>query len=138
MIALIDRDHRSKVCHECNPAGSRHRAVFRHFGVVPVINGCGIYTDLGGSRLSPRVWAAMEEANRSFVRMTDLLDRTGERIAGLLGAEAAPRGPPVLRPPSCSAPPPAWPAPTAPGSQQLPDTTGMRSEVLIQAAIATI
>jgi len=64
--------------------------------------GAAIYTDLGGSRLSPRVWAAMEEANRSFVRMTDLLDRTGERIAGLLGAEAA-RVTPVLRPPSCSA-----------------------------------
>jgi L-seryl-tRNA(Ser) seleniumtransferase len=107
-------------------------AVFRHFGVTPVINGCGIYTDLGGSRLSPRVWAAMEEANRSFVRMTDLLDRTGERIAGLLGAEAARVTPGaaaaiMLGTAACMA------GTDGTRSQQLPDTTGMRSEVLIQA-----
>ncbi|MEA2781071.1 MAG: D-glucosaminate-6-phosphate ammonia-lyase [Rhodospirillaceae bacterium] len=106
--------------------------IFRHFGVAPVINGCGIYTDLGGSRLSPRVWAAMEETNRSFVRMTDLLDRTGERIAGLLGADAARVTPGaaaaiMLGTAACMA------GTDGTRSQQLPDTTGMRSEVLIQA-----
>lgn len=112
------------------PAGSD--AVFRHFGVTPVINGCGIYTDLGGSRLSPRVWAAMTEANRSFVRMTDLLDRTGETIAALLGAEAARVTPGaaaaiMLGTAACMA------GTDGSRSQQLPDTAGMRSEVLIQA-----
>ncbi|MGH6881960.1 aminotransferase class V-fold PLP-dependent enzyme [Hypericibacter sp.] len=113
-----------------DPAGTG--AVFRHFGVVPVINACGIYTDLGGSRLSPRVWAAMTETNRHFVRMTDLLDRTGERIADLLGAEAARVTPGaaaaiMLGTAACMA--------GADGnrSQQLPDTHGMKSEVLIQA-----
>jgi len=52
-------------------------APLRRLGVKPVINACGIYTDLGGSRLSPGVWAAMEEANRNFVRLTDLLDFSG-------------------------------------------------------------
>src|SRR5260370_8544872 len=63
--------------------------VFEKFSVRPVINACGIYTDLGGSVFSPRVWQAMQEINHSFVRMVDLLDRSGEMLASLVGAEAA-------------------------------------------------
>jgi D-glucosaminate-6-phosphate ammonia-lyase len=65
------------------------RTIFERLGVRPVINASGIYTDLGGSRLSPSIWAAMTEANDSFVDMVELLDRTGETIAGMLGVEAA-------------------------------------------------
>src|SRR6266403_1744191 len=62
----------------CNVAPrTADNAPLRRLGVKPVINACGIYTDLGGSRLSPGVWAAMEEANRNFVRLTDLLDFSG-------------------------------------------------------------
>ena len=64
-------------------------AIFRRLGARPVINACGVYTDLGGSILSPTVWAAMEEANRSFVGMAELLETTGRRVAELVGAEAA-------------------------------------------------
>src|SRR5260370_1435734 len=64
-------------------------SVLRRLGGKPVINACGIYTDLGGSRLSPGVWAAMEEANRNFVRLTDLLDFSGRHIAQQLGDMAA-------------------------------------------------
>ena len=63
--------------------------VFQRLGVTPVINACGVYTGLGGSILSPTVWAAMEESNRSFVSMVELLDRSGEILAELVGAEAA-------------------------------------------------
>ena len=63
--------------------------VFEKFRVRPVINACGIYTDLGGSVFSPGVRQAMHEVNRSFVRMVDLLDRAGEMLASLLSAEAA-------------------------------------------------
>jgi L-seryl-tRNA(Ser) seleniumtransferase len=62
--------------------------VFRRLGTAPLINACGIYTDLGGSRLSPGVLAAMAEINGSFVRMVDLLESSGRLIAGRLGAEA--------------------------------------------------
>jgi D-glucosaminate-6-phosphate ammonia-lyase len=65
------------------------RTIFDHLGVPPVINASGIYTDLGGSRLSPSIWAAMAEANDSFIDMVELLNRTGETIAGMLGVEAA-------------------------------------------------
>jgi D-glucosaminate-6-phosphate ammonia-lyase len=64
-------------------------AIFQRLGVPSVINACGIYTDLGGSRLSPSVWAAMTESNDCFIDMVELLARTGEIIAGLIGVEAA-------------------------------------------------
>ena len=106
--------------------------LLRRLGVKPVINACGIYTDLGGSRLSPGVWAAMEEANRNFVRLVDLLDISGQHIARLLGAEGARVTPGaaaaiMLGTAACMA------GTEGTKSEQLPDTTGMKSEVLIQA-----
>jgi len=101
-------------------------------GVRPVINASGIYTDLGGSRLSPAAWAAAQDLNGQFVRMTELLDKTGERIADLLDVEAARITPGAaaaifLGTAACLA------GTDGEKSQQLPDTTGMKSEVLIQA-----
>ena len=100
-------------------------------GVPPVINACGIYTDFGGSRLSPSVWDAMSELNRGFVRMPELLDRTGERIAALLRAEAARITPGaaaaiMLGTAACMA------GTDGKHSAVLPDTSGMKNEVLIQ------
>src|SRR5688572_23683566 len=65
------------------------QTIFEHLGVPPTINASGIYTDLGGSRLSPSIWKAMAEVNERFIDMVELLDRTGETIAGMLGVEAA-------------------------------------------------
>jgi L-seryl-tRNA(Ser) seleniumtransferase len=106
--------------------------LFARIGVRPVINASGIYTDLGGSRLSPAAWAAAQELNGQFVRMTELLDKTGERIASLLGVEAARITPGAaaaifLGTAACLA------GTDGEKSQQLPDTTGMKSNVLIQA-----
>jgi L-seryl-tRNA(Ser) seleniumtransferase len=58
-------------------------------GVKRILNARGAYTDLGGSTFGPSVWAAMEEANRYFADIPELLERSGEAIAGLIGAEAA-------------------------------------------------
>jgi L-seryl-tRNA(Ser) seleniumtransferase len=111
---------------------SGNSALFARLGVRPVINACGIYTDLGGSRLSPSVWAAAEAFNGDFVRMTELLDRTGEHIARLIGAPAARVTPGaaaaiMLGTAACMA------GTDGDKSQALPDTTGMPGEVLIQA-----
>jgi D-glucosaminate-6-phosphate ammonia-lyase len=107
-------------------------SLFRRLGTRPVINACGIYTDLGGSRLSPGVWAAMAQANETFVRLTELLDTSGAHIAKLLGADAARVTPGaaaaiMLGTAACLA------GADGTKSEQLPDTTGMKSEVLIQA-----
>ncbi len=114
------------------PRPTADNSLLHRLGVKPVINACGIYTDLGGSRLSPGVWAAMEEVNRSFVRLTDLLDFSGRHIAGLLGAEGARVTPGaaaaiMLGTAACMA------GTDGTKSEQLPDTKGMKSEVLIQA-----
>jgi L-seryl-tRNA(Ser) seleniumtransferase len=63
--------------------------VLRELGVKRILNARGAYTDLGGSTLGPSVWAAMEEANRYFADIPELLERSGEAIARLIGAEAA-------------------------------------------------
>jgi L-seryl-tRNA(Ser) seleniumtransferase len=64
-------------------------SVLDELGVKPVLNARGVYTDLGGSSLAPTVWAAMEESNRWFVDLPELLERSGEAIAALVGTEAA-------------------------------------------------
>ncbi|HEX5762909.1 MAG TPA: DegT/DnrJ/EryC1/StrS family aminotransferase [Solirubrobacterales bacterium] len=62
---------------------------YANLNIRPVINACGIYTDLGGSCLSPSVWAALDEVNREWASIPELLQASGERIAALVGAEAA-------------------------------------------------
>lgn len=62
---------------------------YASLNVRPVINACGIYTDLGGSCLSPSVWAALDQVNREWASIPELLEASGERIATLVGAEAA-------------------------------------------------
>ena len=106
-------------------------SVYDLLGVRPVINAAGIYTDLGGTVLSPTVRDAVHEANGTFASMTELLDRSGERIADLLGLEAARVVPGAsagiaLSVGACMT--------RADGTlmEQLPTTAGMRSLVLMQ------
>ena len=107
-------------------------AIFARFGLRPVINACGVYTDLGGSRLAPAVLAGMAEMNGQFVSMPELLDATGARIAELLQAPAA-----RVTPGAAAAIMLATAAAMAGGDgakgERLPDSSGMRNEVLIQA-----
>jgi seryl-tRNA(Sec) selenium transferase len=63
--------------------------MYSALGVRRVVNACGIYTDLGGSVLSPSVWAAAEAANGSWAALSELLEATGARVASLCGAPAA-------------------------------------------------
>src|SRR5262249_43886155 len=63
--------------------------VYESLGVKPVINAAGTFTILGGSVMPPEVVAAWVEASKSFVNLSDLQDRVGEKIARLIGVEAA-------------------------------------------------
>lgn len=106
--------------------------VFSALGIEPTINACGIYTDLGGSRLSPGVWAAMSEANQAFVSLPDLLSASGRHIAHRLNAPAASVTPGaaaaiMLGTAACMA------GNDGTRSETLPDTQGMKNRVLIQA-----
>lgn len=100
-------------------------------GVRPVINGVGTVTILGGSIMAPEVVAAMAEASKHFIPIEELAVKVGERIAELVGVPAAmvPCG-------AASAITVATAACVAGGDrrklQQLPDTTGLRNEVVLQ------
>lgn len=106
--------------------------LYNDLGVKPVINALGgNMTLLGGSILSPKVNEAMELANRYYVQMDELLDRTGEIIAGYFGAEAA------YVTPGCAAALALGAAACMAGSdnekiEQLPDVTGIKHEVIVQ------
>ena len=63
--------------------------VYKALGIRPLINAAGTITTLGGSLMPPEVVAAWNTAAQSFVRLPDLQDRVGERIARLLDVDAA-------------------------------------------------
>lgn len=62
---------------------------FKELGVKPFINAAGTYTTLTASLMDPAVVEAWEYASKQFVRLGDVQDAAGARIASLLGIEAA-------------------------------------------------
>ena len=70
-------------------------SVYRDIGVRRAINARSTSTVLGGSIIGPNVLAAMDEANRTFVVMPDLMKRAGEAVAELVGAEGETSWPPL-------------------------------------------
>jgi L-seryl-tRNA(Ser) seleniumtransferase len=107
-------------------------SVYELLGATPVINARGNQTVLGGSTPSPRVRRAMQEAERYYVDMQQLLDRSGAIIAEMLGAEAA-----YVTSGAAAAMALGTAACMTGADQskiaQLPDTTGMPNTVLIQS-----
>src|SRR5882672_1739222 len=100
--------------------------IFESLGITPVINARGNNTLLGGSTPSARVRRAMQDVERYYVDMHQLLERSGQVIAGLLGAEAA------YVTPGAAAALALGAAACLTGSDpdkigRLPDTTGMKS-----------
>lgn len=105
--------------------------VYRRLGVRPVINVRGMNTMASGSLMPKPVLAAMAEAASAFVDMAELNLRAGEHVARLLGVPAAhvtsgSAGGLLLAAAACI-------AGTDPDRiKRLPDTTGMRNELIIQ------
>ena len=63
--------------------------IYDELGVSPVLNAHGNRTLLGGSTPSEAVRALMAQADDYYADMGDLMDTVGERIANMLGIEAA-------------------------------------------------
>lgn len=113
----------------CGRVGNSE-SVYTLFGVRPVVNCCGIYTDLGGSVLSASVWRAAEELNHSYIKMTELLNAAGVMIASLVNAESC------RVTPGASAAIALAVAATMTGRngkhwEQLPNTRGLKDKVVI-------
>lgn len=110
--------------------------IYTRLGVTPIINALGTVTRLGGSIMPPEVVRAMQEAGQYFVDMKELNARVGERIAQLIGVEAA-----TVTTGAAGSIAMATAACVAIGNtdriKQLPDTTGMRNEVIVQKSHRT-
>ena len=107
-------------------------SVFEDLGVKSVINARGNNTVLGGSTPSAAVHRAMQEAERYYVDMQQLLERSGQAIARMLECEAA------YVTPGAAAALALGTAACMAGTdrekiQRLPDTSGMPNTVLIQS-----
>jgi L-seryl-tRNA(Ser) seleniumtransferase len=106
-------------------------AIYARLGIRPVINGVGVVTYLGGSIMPPEVVDAMEQAARHFVPLSELQKKVGARIAELLGAPAA-----MVTCGCASAITLGTAACVAMGDpdklRRLPDTTGMKNEIVQQ------
>lgn len=107
--------------------------VYQQLGVRPVINAVGTLTTLGGTLMPDDVIRAMEAAARDFVPIHELQAAVGRRLAELTGAESAfvtAGASAALCLATCAVTAGSDPA----KMNQLPDLTGMKSEVIIQKA----
>ena len=107
---------------------------YDELGVATVINCEGTMTMLGGSILRPELEAVMAMAGRHFVSIPDLEVAAGKRIAEML---KLPEGYTALVTSGAAAAIQSGLAGILTGGnealiQQLPDLTGMKSEVIIQ------
>jgi D-glucosaminate-6-phosphate ammonia-lyase len=106
-------------------------SIYDELGLRTVINASGTLTRLGGSRMAPEVLAAMAEAAAAFVPIDDLQARAGDVLAEITGAEAgyvvtgAAAGL-SLGMAACVA------GLDVGAMDRLPDTTGMKNEVVVQ------
>src|SRR2546428_6166248 len=107
---------------------------YEELGVTTVINCQGTMTMLGGSGIRPELEAVMAQAGRHFVRMPELEVAAGKRIAEML---KLPEGYTALVTSGAAAAMQSGLAGILTGSsetyiKQLPDLTGLKSEVIIQ------
>ena len=104
--------------------------VYERIGVRPLINARGTWTYLSGSLIFPEVRSAMEAASRQFVDMFELQAAAGKRLAELSGAESG-----MVTSGSAGAMAAATAACIAGSDPEkiwhLPDTTGLKSEVVM-------
>ncbi len=105
--------------------------VYSRLGVPTYINALGTVTHLGGTIMPPEVVRAMDEAGQHFVPLADLHEKVGERIARLIGVEAA-----TVTSGAAGAITQGTAACVTRGDPEkiarLPDTTGMPNQVIIQ------
>ena len=103
--------------------------IYERLGVRTFVNAAGTYTALSGSLLLPEVREAMDQAAQAYVSLEELQQVCGDRIAELVGAEAA------LVTSGCAAALTLATAACVCGDDEdairrVPDTTGLKNEVL--------
>jgi L-seryl-tRNA(Ser) seleniumtransferase len=109
------------------------RDVYKELGIKPLINAAGTYTYLSASLMPKPVLEAIESASKHYVNLNELHAAVGKRICALLGCEAAlvtagAASALLLGTSACIA------GKDKAKIQRLPDTTGMKNEVIIPKA----
>ncbi len=107
------------------------RDLISELGVRSFINAAGTYTAMTGSLMPPEVIAAIQVASRKYVKLEELQDAVGARIAELLHCESA------LVSAGCASALSLATAACVAGNdlqkiRRLPDTSRMKNEVIIQ------
>jgi D-glucosaminate-6-phosphate ammonia-lyase len=107
--------------------------IYRKLGVRPVIHASGTTTRYGGTLLRPEALDAMRDASQALVNLDELNEAAGAAIARMLGAEAAfvtagASSGLILQAAACIA------GDDPAKILRLPDTRGMRNEIVIQRA----
>jgi len=108
-------------------------AIYRRLGVRRVIHASGTTTRYGGSVLRPEVFDTMREASQTLVNIDELNEAAGAAIAKMVGAEAAfvtagASSGLILQSAACIA------GDDPAKITRLPDTRGMKNEIVIQRA----
>ncbi len=114
-----------------SPGEQSGRDYYQELGVKPFINAAGAYSALGGARMRPQVIDAMRYATTRKVKMRELHDAVGKRIAELVGSDSAmvtsgATAAMVLGTAACMT------LGDEDKMRQLPDTAGIRNEIIIQ------
>jgi L-seryl-tRNA(Ser) seleniumtransferase len=112
-------------------APTMQRDFLKELGVRPIINGAGVYTFSTASLMRPEVVDAIQALSTKFVRLDELHDAVGKRIAKMLGTEAA------MVPSGAAAGLTLGTAAVLTGEDpdkiaRIPDLAGMKSEVIVQ------
>jgi len=112
-------------------ASAARRNIYDELGITPVLNFRGTHTVIGASKVWPELHEAMATASQSYVSIDELQDKAGARIAKLIGCEDAfittgTAGGITLAVAG------ALTGMDEAKVRQLPDLSGMRSEVIIQ------
>jgi L-seryl-tRNA(Ser) seleniumtransferase len=106
--------------------------IYQSIGVRPLINCKGTFTIISGSQSLPEVKAAMDAASRHYVHLDELMDAVGRRLAELTKAEWG------MVSCGCAAALAHATAACIAGAdpeklQRLPDTRGLKNEVIAPA-----
>jgi len=104
---------------------------YARLGLRPVLNFAGPITTVGASKMLPEIQTVMAEAAREFAVLEEVKDAVGARIARMCGTEAA------LVSSGCAGAIAIGTYGCLTGNdpakiRQLPDLTGMKTEVVIQ------
>lgn len=113
------------------PAATKTPSVLEVLGIRPVLNFRGTHTVIGASKPWPDLQAATAEVGRHYVALAELQEKIGIRLATLTGCESAmvtsgAAGAIALGTYACLT------GTSQNRIRQLPDLTGMKSEVVIQ------